>query len=134
MREGRTVQEAKRFGVFSCRGETPLGEAARQMVNRDVSALVVVDAEGYLTGILSRTDLLRAHLAHADWATHPVSRWMSADVVTVSPDTRLEEVARLLLQDHIHRVVAVRREEDKLRPVSVISDSDLVYHMCKGCS
>jgi hypothetical protein len=30
---------------------------------------------------------------------------------------------------HIHRVVVARQEEDGLRPIAVVSDSDLVIEM-----
>ncbi len=101
------------------------------MVARDVSALVVVDQRGYLRGILSRTDLLRAYAAGGDWMAQPVSAVMSTDVVTVTPDATLDLVAQLLLQDHIHRVVVVERETDGIVPIAVVSDSDFVYHMSK---
>ncbi len=102
------------------------------MVARDVSALVVVDKRGYLQGIISRTDLLRSYVTDSHWQSTPVSAVMSADVVTVSPDATMDTVARLLLQDHIHRVVVVQREPDGgLKPISVVSDSDFVYHMSK---
>ena len=40
-------------------------------------------------------------------------------------------VANLLLEHHIHRVVVVRDENGKHKPVAVVSDTDLIYHMVK---
>jgi CBS domain-containing protein len=131
MLNDQTVLDAKRIGVLSCKIGTSLGEAARCMVREDISALVVVDGEGCLAGILTRIDLLRALLASDAWEEHPIEDYMNDDVITVSPDTRLAEVAGLLLQKHIHRVVVVREEEGKKSPVSVVSAGDLVYHMVK---
>ncbi len=105
--------------------------AARLMAEEDISALVVVDQDGYLTGIISRTDMLRARRECEDWAGQPVERWMSKDVVTVSPKDRLSQVTQLLLDRQIHRVVAVEEEYGKQRPLAVISSADLVYHMAK---
>ena len=57
---------------------------------------------------------------------------MSPEVVSVSPDTTLLEVAQLLLTNRIHRVVAVLEEEEgRQRPVAVVSSRDLVYHMMR---
>ena len=56
---------------------------------------------------------------------------MNPDVVTIGLHAPLGEVEKLLLDLHIHRVVAVRPEGDKLRPMAVISAADLVYHMVK---
>jgi len=132
MIEDQTVLEAKRIGVLSCKIGTTLGEAARFMVSEDVSALVVVDGEGCLAGIISRTDLLRALLASNEWDVQTIDEYMIVDVVTVSPQTRLSQVAELLLQKHIHRVVVVRDDDGKRSPISVVSVGDLVYHMVKN--
>jgi len=132
MIEDPTVLEAKRIGVLSCQVGTTLGDAARCMVDEDVSALVVTDGEGCLAGIITRTDLLRALLASNAWEVHTIDEFMVVDVVTVPPDTRLSQVAELLLQKHIHRVVVVREDEGKHSPISVVSAGDLVYHMVKN--
>ncbi|MCA9872352.1 MAG: CBS domain-containing protein [Anaerolineales bacterium] len=129
MKRSRTVLESKRYGVFSCRPETTLLSAARQMVREDVSCLIVVDDAGYLAGILSRFDLVRACIESEVWESRLVADLMTAVVVTVSPETTMLEVANLLLEKQIHRVVAVREENGRLRPFSVISASDLIYHM-----
>jgi CBS domain-containing protein len=123
--------QAKRLGVLTCTPDTKLVDAAQRMTGEDVSALVVVDDEGYLAGILSRTDLLRAWDKEAPWADRPVAEYMSTQVVTVGLNTTLAEVCDLLLNERIHRVVAVRHEGDKVRPVAVISAADVVYHMVK---
>ena len=127
-----TVMQAKRLGVFTCLPDAPLVNVARQMAEEDISALVVTDVEGGLIGIITRIDLLRAHAAHADWSKYRVGDYMNPNVVTVSLDTPLSEVSATLLSHHIHRVVVVRPEEDKLRPVAVVSAADLVYHMVKN--
>lgn len=131
-----TVLEAKRFGVFSCQAHETMGSAARQMADRDISCLVVVDAEGFLEGLITRTDLMRACVADDGWRNTPVSDYMSRDVVTVSTEDTLDTVMRLLVGKHIHRVVAVQEEEGKPWPMAVLSAADIVYHMMreeKGC-
>lgn len=131
MNKKLTVLEAKRYGTFNCRPDTSLLKVSRKMVEEDISALVIVDEDGYLAGIISRTDLLRAYLTHDEWATQPVSHFMTREVVTVTPDTPLLEAAELVLNSHIHRVVVVRQENGKPQPIAVVSDSDLLYHMVK---
>jgi CBS domain-containing protein len=127
-----TVLQAKRFGVFSCSKENTLLEAAQRMVEEDISALVVVDQDGFLAGIITRTDLMRALVSLEDWEKHKVSSLMNPEVVTVTPQTNLLRVAEILLDQQIHRVVAVRDEVGKKRPISVVSAADIVYHMVKN--
>ncbi len=92
---------------------------------------MVLDAEGCLAGVITRSDMMRAYLASDEWMTQTVGEHMTKDVVTVNADDRLSDVAQLLLDKHIHRVVVVRREDGQPRPVAVVSDADLVYHMVK---
>jgi CBS domain-containing protein len=132
MRIDQTVLQAKRFGVFTCRLGEKLHKAAQQMVEEDISTLVIVDEEGFLAGIITRTDLLRALIDKENWETEPVESFMNREVITVSPQTQLVRVAELLLQKHIHRVVVVRDENGKKKPVSVVSAADLIYHMVKN--
>jgi CBS domain-containing protein len=124
-----TVLQAKRFGTYSCRADDPLLDAAAQMTQRNISALIVTDEDGYLQGILTRTDLVRACYQQDRWANRLVSEYMSRHVVTVRPDEPLVRVMELLLDKHIHRVVVVRDEGAKQRPIAVLSAADLVYHM-----
>ncbi len=127
----RTVLEAKRLGIFSCRADETLEEVARRIAEEDISGMVVVDSEGYLAGVITRIDLLRAYVQADDWRSEPVRNYMSSKVITVHPETRLIEVAMTLLQHHVHRVVVVREEGARQRPIAVIGDTDLVYNMMR---
>jgi CBS domain-containing protein len=126
-----TVMQAKRFGVITCAPETTLLEAAQRMVGEDIGALVVVDDDGALSGIITRTDLLRASIQNDDWQTRRVHQQMNRQVVAVDLKTPLRAVTRLLVERGIHRVVVVRNEDGKLRPMAVVSSADLVYHLVK---
>jgi CBS domain-containing protein len=127
-----TVLEAKRFGIISCSAKSTLGMAIQRMVEEDISGLVVVDEEGYLAGIITRTDLLRAYQQSPDWKDRKVSEYMKSEVITVTPHEPISRVIQLLVDHQIHRLVIVQKEAHKLRPVGVISDADLVYHMSKA--
>ena len=125
------VLKAKRFGVYTCHQRGTLKEAARLMNDHNISSLVVIGDEGELSGIITRSDLVRACYGHADWATHKIETCMNADVVTVELDATLYDVMQLLIEKHIHRVVAVRRENGIVIPMGILSDADIVYHMAR---
>jgi len=129
--EDLTVIQAKRFGIYSCATDTTLLQAAQKMVNEDISGLVVVNQNGYLEGIITRTDLLHAYHQYPHWGDQLVALFMNKNVVTVSPHDHLDFVASLLIEQHIHRVVVVENENGSKRPVGVISDADLLYHMVR---
>jgi CBS domain-containing protein len=131
MKKGRTVLQAKRLGIVVCKESVSLLEAAQRMVDEDVSALVVIDEQNDLIGIISRTDLLRAYCENEAWSSILVKHYMNRDVVTIRPSDLLSSAAKLLLINQIHRVVVVDGEMGKRRPVAVVSAADLVYHMVK---
>ena len=115
--------------IVSVDPETPLQTVQSLLVERDISSVPVVSANGNLEGILSTTDLLRdaaARVAHLAEPPRPEARLardlMRTDVVTVPLDADLFHAAREMIAHHIHRVVVV--EQDK--PVGILSTRDMM--------
>ncbi|NOX61041.1 MAG: CBS domain-containing protein [Chloroflexi bacterium] len=126
------VLAAKRLGIWATPPHTSLHAVADILTEEDISSLVVVDDNGYLLGIITRTDLLRAALKRPnDWRNQPASAWMTTNVVTIDPDATLQAAAEKLLEHCIHRVVVAQREKDKWRPIAVVSDGDIIYHLAR---
>ncbi len=125
------VLAAKRLEITCCTGARSLLSVATRMDEEDVSSIVVTDENGYLRGIVTRTDIVRMALAHPDrWHEMTCTDAMTRDVVTAPVTATLEHVAQLLQEKHIHRVVIVEPAGNgKLRPLAVISDHDIVYHL-----
>jgi predicted transcriptional regulator len=126
-----SVMQSKRFGVWTITRDVTLKAVAREMVNRNISCLVVVNEDGYLEGLITRTDLVRAAHERRDWMHAAANDYMVHNVVTVGLEDKLERVMELLIEHHVHRVVAVESENGKLRPVAVLSAADVVYHMAQ---
>ena len=108
-----------------------LPETRRLMRQQGIRRLPVVDADGQLVGIVTEGDINRVSDSHvtdvrdfnlyhriADLPIHDV---MTHDVVTVSPDTSIGEVAQQLLDHRIGGVPVI----EKGRIVGVITESDL---------
>lgn len=101
-----------------------VGQSARQaqhlMEKNGIHALPVVGIDGELLGILTSTDLIREHDSDSG-----VARFMSREVRTVEPDTRIEKAAQLMRENEIHHLVVV--ENGKV--VGMLSTFDLLYLM-----
>jgi len=108
-----------------------LPETRRLMRQQRIRRLPVVDADGQLVGIVTEGDINRVSDSHvtdvrdfnlyhriADLPIHDV---MTHDVVTVSPDTSIGEVAQQLLDHRIGGVPVIEQG----RIVGVITESDL---------
>jgi CBS domain-containing protein len=119
---------------------------AGQLLSRScISGAPVVDEAGRCVGVLSVNDFLqravkegqpmalapRTSCACSDWQIAdteqlPVEEggaYMTADPVTVSPSTALVDLARMMLDAHIHRVIVVDGDR---RPVGVVSSTDIL--------
>ena len=81
-----------------------LSHAARQMTAAGVSALPVCDGE-HLTGIITDWDVTRAVAADRDAADRMLGDYMSSDVVTVEPDTRLTDASEVMSESRVHHLV-----------------------------
>ena len=132
MKKGRTVLQAKRYGIHSCSANTSLLVAVRTMVEEEVSSLVVEDDEGCLLGLITRVNILKAHIELDNWASQPVKAHMQSDIPVVTPQTLLAEAARLMITSHSRQVVVVLEDGGKRRPVAMLTDGDLAYHMVKS--
>ncbi|GAB2720045.1 helix-turn-helix transcriptional regulator [Paenibacillus thermoaerophilus] len=98
------------------RSSDTVSDAAVTIFMRDVGSLAVLDEEGLLTGVVSRKDLLKVFLAGgANAGQLPVVTAMTrqANLVTVEPETRLAEAARILIRYHIDGVPVVRPAQNR---------------------
>lgn len=122
--------------------EMSLPGAAHLLGQARVSGAPVVDGEGRCIGVLSSTDFLHyaekeRHLGEKCCASinswqiieadklpkESVADYMTKDPVTVGPSTRIGELARMMMDAHIHRVIVV--DENK-RPIGIVSSTDIL--------
>jgi CBS domain-containing protein len=127
----KKVREWMHRGVISCRRDTPVEEVAKTMEVKDISALVVVDDQGDAAGVISRTDLVNArfiqpYLKH--WRGMTAEHLMSKPVISISPDTTIDEAVRRLHEKRIHRLVVVEESAGHIRAVGILSLTDLAKH------
>ena len=131
-----TVRELMTERPRTTRPTTPLRDAAREMARTRIGALPVVDSEGNLVGMLGERELMRDMLSdkaifggatarHSTVAEHgkrTVRDVMTRQVLCVSPDQPLAEVASLMANKDVERVPVVREG----RLVGFLSRADIV--------
>ena len=126
------VQDWMHRGVITCDPATPLADVAATMESRDISALVVVDSSGDALGVISRTDLVNAHFIEPymkHWRGLCAQHLMSKPAITVAPEASIHEAVQLLNEKHIHRLVVVENSAGHVRPVGILSITDLAKHV-----
>lgn len=114
------ARDVMSFPVKTISPEKQVREAERLMLRHGHTGLPVMDEQGHLEGLISLRDVEKARrhgLEHA-----PVKGIMIRRVVTVTPDTPLDEVQELMVEKDIGRVPVVEAGN----VVGIISRSDLL--------
>ncbi len=114
------VRDVMNVRPVSVLADAPLREAAMTLVRRGLTALPVLDAEGHLIGLLSDRELMRhlltlqlqgagAGRATGEHAVPPrfVRDVMNRQVLCVSPEQPLADVASLMVNKDVDRVPVV---------------------------
>ncbi|MDC7232708.1 MAG: CBS and ACT domain-containing protein [Spirochaetales bacterium] len=111
--------------------DTPVSEARDKMKKENIHRLPVVDKNDHLMGIITEKDILYASPSPAtSLDVYEISSLMSRlevhsvmtrEVITVGPDTPLEDAARILADNNIGGLPII--ENDIL--VGIITESDL---------
>ncbi len=113
--------------VLTVAPEDTLGEAAAKMTERGVGAAVVSDF-GRMIGILSERDIMRAVADRIHSSEARVREWMTADPITATEDTSIEEAGRTMLEHGFRHLPVV----DGDRAVGIVSIRDLAGHQLAG--
>ena len=135
--------------VETIRRDATVLEAARMMLRRGVSGLPVVDSNGQLVGVVTEGDFLRraetgTTRRHSRWLEfllgpgrladeyvhshgRKVEEVMTPKVISVAPETSLQEVVRIMERHRIKRVPVV--SDDKI--VGIISRANLVQALAR---
>jgi CBS domain-containing protein len=129
--------------VVTVMGEASLTEAARLMIQHRISGLPVVDDRGTVVGFITEGDLMRrAELGtarHASWLAafaapgrmaqdyvhshaRKVDELIDGNVISVTPDTSLEEIVAVMESRRVKRVPVI----DNGRLVGIVARADLV--------
>lgn len=97
------------------------------MTELDIGALVVVDKNDKLIGIVSERDIVRSCLHHCvNLETGTVSEVVYKDVTILSPHDVVEKAMQAMTSTK-RRHVLIRDEHNEL--IAIISIGDLLYHI-----
>ena len=122
-----------------------LRAAARLLAGSHISGAPVVDHTGRCVGVLSTTDFVEWAVKEGrtprerntgsacvcEWeivtAAAPqdeqVRDWMTSDPVVALPTASLSELARSMIDAHVHRVIVAGKDG---RPVGIVSSTDIL--------
>ena len=138
-----TVRDVMTTTVISVHPADPVKDVAQLLVDRRISGVPVVDADGVVLGVVSEADFLikelgidaprgarrllqgiseSAHAREQKRAARTVGELMTAPPITISPRRPIAEAARLMTTRRVNRLPVV----DDGRLVGMVTRADLV--------
>ncbi len=122
MKSVQELLQAKGHGVWSIGPEVSVYDALRLMADKDVGALLVLDA-GKLVGVISERDYARKVILQGKSSKEtPVREIMTAQVVSAQADETIEEAMVLMTNKRIRHLPVLDGE----RLIGVVSIGDVV--------
>ncbi len=93
--------------LYTVTPDTPLREAANTMAEKDMGSLVVMEF-GELVGMLTFREVMKAlHDNNGSVGPNTVRKHMDDHPITITPETEVDEVRRLMLERHARYVPVV---------------------------
>jgi len=109
------VEDVMTTGVITVTETQTKQQAARLLSQHRISGLPVVNDDNVVIGVVSEYDIISKE-------GQTVGEIMTRGVISITPDTDLEEVSHLLVHERIRRLPVL----DQGRLVGIVSRADLV--------
>ena len=150
MIQTRSVKDLMSTDIMTIADDMTTDEAARYLIEHEISGAPVVDEQGHLVGVLSMTDIGRSVAEPSEVGSSAGSGFYRDDGVEVALDdvrprsiqepavtvrdvmtpavhqvavtASAAEAARCMVEQHVHRLVVTKGKE----PVGIITSIDLL--------
>lgn len=122
------VRDLMKVGVPTCPQNTPAVAIAERLLNGDLEALVVLDAEGHAVGVVSRDDLIRAY-GRGDCHELTAEQVMTETVPQAPPDIPLTAAAQIMQDMGVRVLYMMHHAEGISYPAASLSYTHLLRHL-----
>jgi CBS domain-containing protein len=119
------LDEVMSKDLITVNTEQNLKSCAKLMLKHKISSILVLDEDGLLSGIVTKSDLVDSyamHYAQRKLVEDLVEQYMTKKVLTVAPDEPIHMTLMLMTDNKVSRVVVTRNR----KPVGIITGRDLL--------
>ncbi|MFL6239351.1 MAG: CBS domain-containing protein [Actinomycetes bacterium] len=118
---GAAVRDVMAKNPVTLPGSTPLVEAAKNMKEKDIGDIIIVDGDK-LRGVVTDRDIVVRGIAEGrDPNSTKLEDVCTSDLVTLPPDASVDEAAKLMRDKAIRRIPV----EENGKPIGIISIGDV---------
>ena len=117
----RIVGEVMTFDVVEAHPQMSFKDVVRLLDRHRISGLPVVDDDDKVVGVISETDLIRRQASRSVARAVTARELMSTPAITVHPEQRIADAARVMERHGVERLPVVD-EEDRLIGIATRRD------------
>ena len=122
----RRVSDIMSTRLESIRTSESAKEAAKKMLDKNVSSLLVVDEDGQAIGIITERDIARGVCIHDVLSKEfKVRHLMTSPLSTIDPTLSAEMAANRMLQDKVRHLIV--KEDDKT--VGIVTATNFIDYL-----
>lgn len=115
-------------GVPTCKWDSPIMDIARFLLEKNVEAMCVLDAEGHGVGVVGSDELVWAY-AREGYETLTAEDIMSEGVPELPPDISLPVAAQMMKDRDIRVAYMLHNAAGIIYPAAYISYQHILRHM-----
>ena len=125
-----TVRDLMRKNVFTIRDTASIQNTAKEMNNKKVSSLLVVDRNGKAKGLITERDLVRkVCIKNVRTSEVKNKQVMSSPLITINSTSSVSVTADLMLKHNVrHLLVVDENSEDNGKPIGIITPLDFTKY------
>ncbi|MHC1742164.1 MAG: cyclic nucleotide-binding/CBS domain-containing protein [Syntrophobacteraceae bacterium] len=127
------IREVMTSNVYAHKESDSLTEIIEGLAANRLGALLVTDAEGMATGVLSKSDLIRAYL-HGLPTSTPARSIMSTPVQASDQEEPVLEALKRMIFSDVHRLFVFKDDPRRVEGVFSLTDAARIRSgTCRAC-
>jgi predicted transcriptional regulator len=127
----KLVRDLMTVGVLTCSSSTPISTISQALLEKDLEAVVVLDAEGHGVGIVGRDELVGAY-SHPNHMQLTAEDIMQDGVPQIPPDIPLAAAAQLMQDQKLRVFFLTHHAGGIVYPAAVISYTHFMKYLAGG--
>jgi CBS domain-containing protein len=116
-----TVGHVMSSPVVTVKTSATLAKAAETMVKKEIGSIIIM-GEKNAAGIVTERDIMKYVIKNTNVLRKPVKQFMTKPLVTVGPNTPVQEAFELMLKHRIRRLPVL----DGSKLVGIVTEKDLM--------